>query len=201
MTGIKKQIEKLREEIKIKAGNERREAYKSGLCASCGVPMPEERKKHGSYTCSHACMVKCIADHDYSLSSPILREKRKDLKKEKKPMKRSGTSTARVKDTCKVCNGDIVPGEQYEWIIPEQWEDAYDPDHPFAKFKYHTPCVKNFYAIADGIFKLYMEDDFGEEVDIIVNFAKNYGGIKSFDWAAKIDPEVMSKYRAELDEV
>ena len=200
MTGIKTQIEKLREELKIKAGNERREAYKSGLCASCGVPIPEERRKHGSYTCSHACMGKFIADHDYSLNSPILREKRKELKKEKKPAKRSGTSTARVKDTCKVCDGDIVPGEQYVWVIPARLDDAYDPDHPFAKFKYHPPCIKNAYAIADKIFKLYTEEGLDEEVDIIVNFAKNYGGIKNFDWAAKIDPGVLSKYQEELEE-
>ena len=195
------QIEKLREEIKNKAGNSRREAYKSGLCASCGFPIPEERKKYGSYTCSHACADKFITDHDYSSHSLILREKRKELKKESKPMKRSGTSTARVKDTCKVCDGDIVPGEQYEWIIPEQLDDdAYDPEHPFVKYKYHTPCVKNVYAIANKIFKLYVDDGLDEEVDSIVDFAKHYGGIKNFDWASKIDPNVVSKYQEELDE-
>lgn len=198
---LKQQLEEFRDSIKKEANDKRTVAFATGLCAFCGTKIPESRFKRGSYTCSSSCVGEFQRNYDYSMSSDLIRNRKKELKSHnpKKEMTYSGTSTARVKDYCDLCEYTILPGDRYHWKIPAIWDDDYDPDKPFSKYKDHIECLDNLFKIAKEIFHLYTDEGLSDEIKPIFDFAKLHGGLKNFNWQDKISEKEINRFLAIID--
>lgn len=161
----------------------RNKALLTGICANCGIPIPPSSLHRGSYTCSFDCHMEFYAKHDYSQNSPAIKEIKRKYKesRKKRENKTSGISVARKEAECTLCYDKILPGEKYSWRIPQPYDDDWEYDAPWAKYKWHVECVNNVVKIIDILFLGEEADDPEDDVEEALEYAELNGGIRHFE--------------------
>ncbi len=145
----KQELENLRESIRQEAETVRKKAYESGLCAVCESSIPSQRRSRGSYTCSQVHAFQFFAEHDYSQNSPILREKKRELR-EQQPKKERNPWTkqkAAKEYLCTFCSLSIQAGEEYDKYTRLPSLDEFFEDSPYESLPYHVSCMEFYSAV------------------------------------------------------
>lgn len=182
-------IEQLRQSIITAAEKAKKAAYDTGDCAYCGGHMPSSRISHNSYTCSIECSFAFVGKFDYSKNSPILKERRRQLKAARPKNQSSDPSipllkTLRTNWTCDMCGIMIKKGEKaYVSRIPP-WHWLNEDKAEWYTFKVHPICEDLAGVIADDEGVPAEPDAFREAV--FESFADiNYEAI--IEWSEKYD--------------
>jgi len=152
------EVEQLKKELMEKSIKIRKKAKEQGICPNCLSPLPKGKR----VWCSDSCYLQFMERYDYSQNSPILREKKKEIKarKPKKDLDPWSTVKARKEYECLVCGSPIHRGETHKKFVNLPGTEYFD-DFPWGATRYHLSCDKFIDILVDlgYIDGEYDEDD------------------------------------------
>ena len=157
---IKDKIEIKKHEIKLESERLRKIGKEMHKCPNCDKDVDINR-----LYCSDKCSMEFYYKYDYSKTSEILKEYKKQLEEEYKnnnPKKITNPSypVARKDYKCNFCNTEIAKGERYckYTILPGDEEFI---DYPYENYRYHLNCMGFIVTLTNiGILDY---DGYGEE--------------------------------------
>jgi len=152
------EVEQLKKELMEKSIKIRKKAKEQGICPNCLSPLPKGKR----VWCSDSCYLQFMERYDYSQNSPILREKKKEIKarKPKKDLDPWSTVKARKEYECFICGLPIHPREVHKKFVYLPGTEYFD-DFPWEASHYHLSCDKFIDTLVDlgYIDGEYDEDD------------------------------------------